>query len=260
MITAETTLRLSRHQRKGPPNSAETEPLALESNHWMGRLTAFLLAVAGLYGGDLDQARDAQDRAALTKIVERLSAAAQKQANDAAAAYQLAIANSYLSEVALEVRDKNQAHSAADAGMAAAEHAVNLKPDSAEYHRVLGVLCGQEVSSLPVMSALKYGRCALDEVNKALQLDPKSSINYLSHRVGNYYLPPAFGGGMELAIKDFQKAIEINPQSAEAHLWMGMTLRKLNRNGEARKEFQKSVELNPARVWAKQQLDKTPLQ
>jgi len=244
----------------GRPNSAETEHVALESNLLMAGLIFLLVFAVAAQAGDLEKARDAQDRVSLDKLLEPLAAAAQKQSTDPAALYRLALGNSYLSEVALEVRDKNQAHAAADAGMAAAERAVAMKPDSAEYHRVLGVLCGQEVSSLPLMSALRYGRCALDEVNKALQIDSKSSINFLSRGVGNYYLPPAFGGGTEPALKDFQKAIELNPQSAEAHLWLGMTLRKVNRNAEARKEFQKAIELNPARVWAKQQLDKTPLQ
>jgi hypothetical protein len=43
-------------------------------------------------------------------------------------------------------------------------------------------------------------------------------------------------------------------------MWLGLALRKANRNGEARKEFQRALELNPSRVWAKQQLDKTPAQ
>jgi hypothetical protein len=37
-----------------------------------------------------------------------------------------------------------------------------------------------------------------------------------------------------------------------------MSLRKEKRDDEARKAFAKSLELNPARVWTKQQLDKTP--
>jgi Flp pilus assembly protein TadD len=41
-------------------------------------------------------------------------------------------------------------------------------------------------------------------------------------------------------------------------MWLGIALRKAGRNAEARKELQKSVDLNPARVWAKQQLAKTP--
>jgi len=148
---------------------------------------------------------------------------------------------------------------AAEAGIKAAERAIALKADTAEYHRVLGTLCGQAISA-NVLAGMKYGHCAQDSVNKALQLDPKSAINFVSRGVGNYYLPPALGGGLELAIKDFQKAIELDPQSADAHLWLGLALRKTNRNAEARKAFQKAIELNPARVWAKQQLDKTPAQ
>jgi tetratricopeptide (TPR) repeat protein len=208
-------------------------------------------------GADLELARDAQDRAALDRLASQLAAAAQKQPNDAAAQYRSALAQSYIGEVAIELRDKNQAHAAAEAGIKLAERAVAIKPDSSEYHRLLGTLCGQAVSA-NVLQGLKYGHCATDEVNKAIRLDPKAALNYLSRGIGNFYLPPAFGGGLEIAIKDFQKAAELEPRSAEAHLWLGLAYRKAERNADARKEFQKSIEANPARVWAKQQLEKTP--
>jgi hypothetical protein len=41
---------------------------------------------------------------------------------------------------------------------------------------------------------------------------------------------------------------------------MGLTLRKLHKNPEARQAFAKSLELNPNRIWAKDQLEKTPAQ
>ena len=65
-------------------------------------------------------------------------------------------------------------------------------------------------------------------------------------------------GGYELAVKDFRKAIELNPKNADAWLWLGIALRRLNQPEEARKAIAKSIELNPDHVWAKQQLDKTP--
>jgi tetratricopeptide (TPR) repeat protein len=219
-------------------------------------LPAALLTAALIGAADLEKARDTQDRAALDRVVKELAAAAEKQPNDAAAQYRLAQAGSYAAEVAIEQRDKNGARGAAEAGIRAAEKAVSLKPDSAEYHRLLGTLCGQAVRD--VISGMKYGKCALDEVNKAIQLDPKGAQNYLSRGVGYYYLPPAFGGGLDKAIADFQKAIELDPKLAEAHLWLGVALRKANRNQEARKAFERSHQLNPNRVWAKQQLDKTP--
>jgi tetratricopeptide (TPR) repeat protein len=210
-------------------------------------------------GSDLENARDAQDRPALDRLAAQLATAAQAKANDAAAQYKLALVESYVAEVAIEVRDKNAAHNAAEAGIDAAKKAVALKGDSAEYHRLLGTLCGQAISA-NVLQGMKYGHCAQDEVNKAVQLDPKASVNYLARGVGNYYLPQGLGGGLDLAVKDFQKAAELDPQSSEPQLWLGLALRKQNKNAEARKAFQKAIELNPARVWAKQQLEKTPAQ
>ena len=221
----------------------------------------FILAPVLLVIGttDLQTARDRQDRAALDKMVAELRTAADKQPNDAQAQYRLALAHSFAAEVAIETRDKARGREMAEAGIKAAEKAVSLNGNTSEYYRILGTLCGQMVSSNG-LAGLRYGKCAMASVNKAIELDPKSADAYLSHGVGNYYLPPALDGGMELAVKDFEKAIELNPKSADAYLWLGLALRKENRPADARKAFTKSLELNPNRLWAKQQLDKTPAQ
>jgi tetratricopeptide (TPR) repeat protein len=228
----------------------------------MKRLISIAIVSASMMlaaGNALDQARDAQDRAALDRIAQELKDAAAKLPNDANAQYRAALAESYRAEVLIEVRDKGAAKVAAEAGIKAAQRAVELKGDNAEYHRILGTLCGQVIPANP-LSAVKYGHCAMDEVNKALKINPNFAEGYLSHGVGNYYLPAAFGGGYDLAVKDFERAIQLNPKLAEAHLWLGVALRKLNHNAEARKEFAKSLDLNPNRVWAKEQFAKTPAQ
>jgi tetratricopeptide (TPR) repeat protein len=220
-------------------------------------LPLFLLfwQAPGFNTAELDKARDAQNRGALERLASQFSAAAGKQPNDVQAQYRLALTESYLAEVAMETGDKNAARNAAEAGMKAAERAVALKPDVAEYHRVLGTLCGQVIPA-NVLVGMRYGNCARDEVNKAVQMDPKSALNYLSRGIGNYYLPAALGGGPDVAIKDLQKAVDLDPRSADAHLWLGLALRKANHNAEAHTELQRSVELDPNRVWAKQQLAK----
>jgi tetratricopeptide (TPR) repeat protein len=206
---------------------------------------------------ELEQARDRQDRPALERIASTYAVTAGKQSGDAQAQYNFARAQSYLAEVATELKDRNGGRAAAETGIKAAEKAVALKPAVAEYHRLLGTLCGQVIPA-NVLAGLKYGKCALDSINKAIEIDPKSAMAYVSRGVGNYYLPGAFGGGADIALKDFDKALEIDPKLAEAHLWRGITLRKLNRNSEAHAALTKSAQLNPARLWTKQQLEKTP--
>jgi tetratricopeptide (TPR) repeat protein len=221
---------------------------------WLG----LLIAPALMLAADLGAARDRQDKAALQAAVAGLAEAAGKSPNLAAAQYRLAQAQSYLAEVSQELGDKAGAREAAEAGIRAAERAVALQASAAEHHRILGTLCGQVIPA-NVLLAVRYGRCALDSVNKALELDPKSSEAWLSKGVGDYYLPPAFGGGLELAVQDLRKATQLNPKSADAHLWLGIALRKLGKNLEARAAIERSLALNPNRLWAKQQLAKTPV-
>ena len=219
-----------------------------------------VLLIAGLLAGAapsaLELARDQQDRPALEKIAGEYAALAAKAPNDAEAQYRSALAYCYSAEVAIEQRDRKLGRQMAELGMKAAEKAVSLKPENAEYHRVLGSLYGQAVTD--IMSGLSYGPKAKDAINKAVEKAPKSSSVYVARGVGSYYLPAQLGGGAKLAIPDFQKAIELDSKNAEAWLWLGLSLRKENKDAEARQAFTKSLELNPRRLWAKQQLEKTP--
>lgn len=203
----------------------------------------------------LEAARNRQDRAALEKAGTTLA----KSAKDAAGQYRAAVAYSYLSEVALETRDKRQARAAAEAGIAAAKLAIKGDPGNAEFHRVLGTLCGQVIPADP-MAGFQHGRCAKEEIEKALEMNPKSALAWMSSGVGKFYLPAMFGGGVELAMKDFQKAVALDPKLAEGWLWIGLAHRKGNRNAEARQALFKAKALNPERLWIQQQLAKTPEQ
>lgn len=206
---------------------------------------------------ELKKARDTQDRPTLDRLAAAAATAAQSKPNDANEQYRAALVELIRAEVAMEQRDKNAARAAAESGIGVAQKAVALKPNSGEYHRILGTLCGQVIPA-NVLAGMKYGRCALDEVSKAIELEPKSAPAYLSRGVGNYYLPASFGGGPELALKDIEKSLELDPKDPDAWMWKGIVLRKMNRNPEAHKALVRSLELNPARVWTKQQLEKTP--
>jgi len=224
------------------------------------RIWLYIL-VAGSFAAcaaDLEKLRDLEDRAGLERSIAELASAADKAPNDAAQ-YQLALASSYLAEISLELRDNTAAARAAKNGIKAAERAVALKPDNAEYYRVLGTLDAQVIPA-NVLAGMSYGKRSEEAIEKAIALDPKSSQAYLARGIGNYYKPPMLGGGPEAALPDIRRALELNPKSAEAYLWLGLTQRKLHQNADARAAFAKSLEINPNRIWTKQQLDKTPAQ
>ena len=204
----------------------------------------------------LEDARDRQDGAALDRSIAELRAASAN--GQPQALYQLATAYSYAAEVAIEVKDKAKAETLAESGIDAIKNALRTRENSSEYHRLLGELCGQVIPANPIAGALKYGSCARDEIDKALELDNKNALAYVSRGVGNYYLPPALGGSLDAAVKDFDAAIALNPQLDEAYLWKGIALRKNKQLAAARTALETAWKLNPNRIWIKQQLDKTP--
>ena len=217
---------------------------------------ALAATTAAAASGPLETARDRQDRAALQKLADEAGAAAAKAPNDADAQLRGSLAYSYLAEVMIEQRERKPARQAAEQGIKLGEKAVALKPAAADNYRVLATLYGQAITD--VMSGLSYGPKAKTAIGKAVELAPKSSMVWVAHGVGNYYLPTALGGGPQVAITSLRKAIELDPNNAEAYLWLGVSLRKDGKDNEARQAFTKALQLNPSRVWVKQQLEKTP--
>ena len=221
---------------------------------------AWALALAATSGiNDLASARDRQDVPAIERLIQQYRTAEQNS-KSADAHYQLALAYSYGAEVAMELRDKKKSEDLAEAGLDPAKKAVDASGGNAEYHRLLGQLCGQVIPANPLLGTLKYGQCARDEIEKSIQLDPKLALAYVSRGVGNYYLPAAMGGGLDIALKDFDKAISLNPNLADAYVWKGVVLRKAKHDAEARQAFARALQLDPNRLWVRQQLDKTPAQ
>jgi tetratricopeptide (TPR) repeat protein len=223
-------------------------------------IALLLLPGFALAADNLELMRDKQDRGGLAQAAASLVATAEKNPGDADGWYRAAIAQVYISEVAMELGDKPGSQHGAEDGVKLIDKALAIKSNNADYYRVLGTLCGQVIPANPIMGALSYGKRAKDALDKAVEMDPKSAPAFVAHGVGYYYLPPSFGGGPENAIRDFKQAINLDPKSADAYLWMGVAYRKLHQNPQAREAFTKALQYAPARVWAKEQLDKTPAQ
>jgi tetratricopeptide (TPR) repeat protein len=183
------------------------------------RFGAVLLILPLLCGAadDLMQLRDHQDRKGLESRAQLLQTAAEKRPGDADGWYRAAVAYSYAAEVAMEMGDKGGSGRLAEAGVGLADKAIEINGRNAEYYRILGTLGGQIVPANPMKGILIYGKRAKEALDKAVEMDPKSSQAFLAHGVGYFYLPDNFGGGPANAIKDFQRAIALDPKSAEGH-------------------------------------------
>jgi tetratricopeptide (TPR) repeat protein len=81
---------------------------------------------------------------------------------------------------------------------------------------------------------------AIKDFTKAIQLNPKYAGNY--HNRGNAYVK---SGLLDEAIKDFTKAIQLNPYYATAYNNRGNTYGMKGLLDEAIKDFTKAIQLNP---------------
>ena len=146
----------------------------------------------------------------------------------------------------------------AEAGIKAAERALALKPGPPRYYRVLGTLYGQAAAGRQHAHHRQLRQEGQGRHQQGAGTGSPSRPATGWRAASAITIWRRSGGGQDAAIADMKKAIELDPKLADAYLWLGVSLRKAKRNAEARQAFQKSIELNPRRVWAKEQLDKTP--
>jgi tetratricopeptide (TPR) repeat protein len=81
---------------------------------------------------------------------------------------------------------------------------------------------------------------AIKDFDKAIELNPN-----LAEAYNNRGLVYGKLGNLQQAIKDFDKAIELNPNYAEAYYSRGIAFGKLGNLQQEIKDYDKAIELNP---------------
>lgn len=111
------------------------------------------------------------------------------------------------------------------------------------YRKVLDFNPGSYEAHFGLGITLKYlGKYddALEEVKKSLEI----KISPEGYRLlGEIYFNK---GIIDLAIKNFQEAIMLDPSSAETHFFLGFALGEKGMHKEGREEIKKAIQLNPA--------------
>jgi tetratricopeptide (TPR) repeat protein len=209
-------------------------------------------ARAGYQLPEVIAARNARDRGSveeLQKAIVKLKAEADQKKN-LAVYLQLALFNVWLCEAAEDNQNDAVSKDAAEAGVAAAEKAVAIDPRSSDAHQLLGDLLSQLIPHV-YGGGMKYGKRATDEMDRALELDPRNVDAYVSRALSFYYTPASFGGSKTRAIEMLKKAVEINSAEDSPHIWLATFYLEDGKQADALREINQARSTNPDRAFTK---------
>ncbi len=127
------------------------------------------------------------------------------------------------------------------------EQAVALDPSFATAHAELGRVYRARGFLFTPEEKL-WEQKAFAEVDRALQLDPASADAHLTR--GLLLWTPSQGFRHEEAIREFRRAIDLKPSLDEAHHQLGMVYLHVGLLGEALKSAEEAVTLNPGNTLA----------
>ena len=145
---------------------------------------------------------------------------------------------------------------AVDDAIRSAERAVQLEPNDSNAHALLGDLCGRKIGLGGIFAGMKYGPKGEDQMRRAVKLDPRNPYAY--DCLGRRYLfaPRAFGGNIENAIQNFQKAINLNPTYDEGWAWLGIAYRTQGKTSAERQDLERALKINPRNALARLEMSK----
>lgn len=113
-------------------------------------------------------------------------------------------------------------------------------PLSLQILDIKDIVAGIYVNRGKVCHNLRQYNDALQNYNKAIELNPRDGTAYFNRAIAHFIL-----GRSYKAISDNTKAIELNPKDAGAYCNRGLTHLELGKVEEAREDFLKAVKLNP---------------
>lgn len=176
--------------------------------------------------------------------------------NDPKIYYLLAQSINGLSYVEELTGDKDGASGLIEEGVKAAKRSTELDDSSSDSHCLLASFYGRIIALKGGMAGMMYGALNEEEIQKALQLDPNNAQAHLELGIARANTPPQFGGDLDVGIKEMGKAVSINPNLDMAYYHLGKALIKKGEKGRAKEILQKGLQINPTNGFIKRDLDK----
>ena len=194
--------------------------------------------------------RKARDRGDVQTLRKEI-ASAQKKSGETRSFedyLRLALLQDWMCEAAETHGDRKLVKQAAEAGIAAAEIAVRLKPDSSDAHQLLADLLGQLIPNA-FGGGMRYGKRSTEEADKAIQLDPKNANALVTRAISYLYTPEAFGGNKQRGSEFLKKSVESDPLADTPHIWLAQFYVDAGKLDDALREINEARRLNPERLF-----------
>jgi len=208
-------------------------------------------------GGDLARGDEQYARGELSEARKTYQAALTENPSNFAALCRLVRVESELGEDGKGEPQRQLIASAVEHARAA----VKLAPDSAQGHVWLAVALGRQALKEGPKTRLALSREIKSEVDRGIALDPGiarayhvralwnrklATLNVFERSVANTVLGGVpKGASMENAVRDLQKAVELEPHYINHHLELGRTYQMLKNNEQARQELERAIALTP---------------
>lgn len=151
-----------------------------------------------------------------------------------------------------------------DEAVAMFEKAVELDPDFAEAHAMLGSCYGMKASGF--FSGMKYGPKSDEAMDKAKELEPDNPRVVMLDAIGTLFKPSAFGGSTDKAIEGLRHAAELFEEwepsneyaprwgDAEVYAWLGQGYAEAERYEKAKESLEKALEVKSGYPWVQEVL------
>src|SRR5262245_27272273 len=208
-----------------------------------------LARTAGAQNADLERGDQLYAGGQLKDAKQAYQAALPSDGRGYASHWRLARVESELSE---DSRGEDQRQLIASS-VAHARAAVKAAPDSAQGHVWLAVTLGRQALKEGPKTRLALSREIKSEVDRAIALDPSigrayhvramwnrklATLNFMERSVANTVLGGVpKGATMENAVRDLQKAVELEPGYINHRLELGRTYMMLKDHEQARREL-----------------------
>ncbi len=152
--------------------------------------------------------------------------------------------------------NQDEAFSLIEEGVKAVKRSIDLDNSFSDAHRLLATFYGRMIAIKGGMMGAMYGSLNEDAIQRAIQLGPQNAQAHLELGISRVNMPPQFGGDIEVGIKSIEKAISLNPNLDMAYYYLGKAFLKKCNKGKAKEILQKGLKINPSNGFIRRELEK----